>query len=75
VVEYDGFKPALLRRVALARVHVAELPWWIPHDAQRWVPAPQPIVPVTTCPAGTEPHFGQCRNDCRFGPCGRKRIA
>jgi hypothetical protein len=55
----------------------AELPWWIPREAQQWEYAPQvqPIVPSTTCPLNTEMYFGRCRNDCRFAPCGRKRLA
>jgi hypothetical protein len=65
------------RRVFNGRLNpfVSELPWWIPRDAQQWEHAPQvPIVP-TTCRAGLEVYFGKCRPDCRFGPCGRRRIA
>jgi hypothetical protein len=55
----------------------SELPAWLAPAQFRSLtpPASAPIVPATTCPAGTEMYFSRCRDDCRLGPCLRKRLA
>jgi hypothetical protein len=55
----------------------AQLPSWIPRDAQGWEHSPQvqPIVPVLICPEGSEAFRGRCMPDCREGLCKRRRVA
>jgi hypothetical protein len=65
--------------VVVVTMALAEDPWWL-RGAQYQSPIPlaptvQPIVPTTTCPPNQEMYFSKCRNDCRYGPWYRKRIA